>query len=904
MSITPNPDANYTPPMKGYSGQGAFRFWCQTVLPIVYDDSLSYYELLNKMVIYLNNTIADVAAMEDNVQALHDAYAELQSYVNHYFDELDVQSEINIKLDAMASSGELDALLEPFVTAQLPDVVDAQIDGVVAQQIDGSVAGQINDVVASQIAQPTATAVTAWLGTHVDPVGSAVIVDDTLTISGAAADSKTVGDEISDLKNTIDTLYYPLDLTSDDVVDGYYINAENGYAVSGSYYKCTDFISLKSAIPFSSLRSVVTFHDYVGCAFYDDNKTFISGIDATTIGADSTVTETIYVTIPENAVYFRATIWGESYSAPNDFNLGVSNVVEDTSGLKRALNNNASGFDTFELYGNFQHYGLNSNGTFKTDQKYRVSNNDPMTFDRDITVYVKSGFQWGYIPFTGTTAGTWSGWKTTPFTIPQGTKFEVQIARTSENQSEIANVPEFLAACTFDTPLKLELNEYSKALKFTPSGHNCTITSKTNEEDISRQGELYHADSITFSVNGNAYTGLSFDLLNPVVGNIITVKGTRNTGNNWAIRIVFYDSSNNAITNVNTAGTELSVAVPTGAKKMNVTLAGCWSTALTSGTNVTFTNVSIKYEQADGEGKNLYKGERIVLTNADTKLNKCDITLWKDFLGSQIAGLADYNLYLNEAMAIYNDYVFLFNGGGGGIVVDYSTKEIVSQFMTTPTEKNHQNSAQFTDIYYDAADDYPLLLISRCGNTDGVTSGYDECLVYRVTQSSSTFTFTLVNSISFDKRTYGTSWSVDNVTGTLYLASTLNGNWSVTTDNPINHWAFKMPSKSSIISGTPIILTDADVIAHVVTYFAVQQGDCANGNIVYMAAHELNGTPIKDAVIQAVDVFKGRIVSKIPLIITNEPEGVAVYDGKLYVTQKVGTDTSGTNPLKIYEISF
>ena len=50
MSITPNDPANFTPTMQGYTGQGSFRFWCQTVLPLVYDDSLSYYELLNKVV--------------------------------------------------------------------------------------------------------------------------------------------------------------------------------------------------------------------------------------------------------------------------------------------------------------------------------------------------------------------------------------------------------------------------------------------------------------------------------------------------------------------------------------------------------------------------------------------------------------------------------------------------------------------------------------------------------------------------------------------------------------------------------------------------------------------------------------------------------------------------------------
>lgn len=36
-----------------------FRFWCQKVLPLVYDNSLSYYEVLCKVVNYLNNIIED-----------------------------------------------------------------------------------------------------------------------------------------------------------------------------------------------------------------------------------------------------------------------------------------------------------------------------------------------------------------------------------------------------------------------------------------------------------------------------------------------------------------------------------------------------------------------------------------------------------------------------------------------------------------------------------------------------------------------------------------------------------------------------------------------------------------------------------------------------------------------------
>ena len=54
--------------------------------------------------------------------------------------------------------------------------------------------------------EQVASAVTDWLDTNVDPVGSAVVVDSTLSISGAAADAKMVGDEIAVLKDDIGVL--------------------------------------------------------------------------------------------------------------------------------------------------------------------------------------------------------------------------------------------------------------------------------------------------------------------------------------------------------------------------------------------------------------------------------------------------------------------------------------------------------------------------------------------------------------------------------------------------------------------------------------------------------------------------------------------------------------------------
>ena len=74
--------SNINPDLKPNVNLGKFRFWCQKVLPLVYDDSISYYEVLGKMVVYLNQVIDDINNDTDNILTLKDAFLELQQYVN------------------------------------------------------------------------------------------------------------------------------------------------------------------------------------------------------------------------------------------------------------------------------------------------------------------------------------------------------------------------------------------------------------------------------------------------------------------------------------------------------------------------------------------------------------------------------------------------------------------------------------------------------------------------------------------------------------------------------------------------------------------------------------------------------------------------------------------------------
>lgn len=92
-----------------------FKYWCQKVLPAVYDDSLSYYELLCKVVAQLNATIDAVNNNGDAVIELQNSFIELKNYVDNYFDSVDFQALVNNKLDEMAESGELTQIIVDYL---------------------------------------------------------------------------------------------------------------------------------------------------------------------------------------------------------------------------------------------------------------------------------------------------------------------------------------------------------------------------------------------------------------------------------------------------------------------------------------------------------------------------------------------------------------------------------------------------------------------------------------------------------------------------------------------------------------------------------------------------------------------------------------------------------------------
>lgn len=99
-------------------GLAPFKKFCMTIgeIPSSYLETMSYAEMLLWFCNYLKCTV--IPAINNNAEAvkeLQDLYVELKNYVDNYFTNLDVQEEINNKLDQMAEDGELTEIIAQYL---------------------------------------------------------------------------------------------------------------------------------------------------------------------------------------------------------------------------------------------------------------------------------------------------------------------------------------------------------------------------------------------------------------------------------------------------------------------------------------------------------------------------------------------------------------------------------------------------------------------------------------------------------------------------------------------------------------------------------------------------------------------------------------------------------------------
>ena len=94
-----------------------FKRWTIQNFPFIEEDfdAITNYQLLCKIVEYLNKVIENEKLLEQANNELIDAFNNLKDYVDNYFANLDVQDEIDNKLDEMAESGQLTDIIAQYL---------------------------------------------------------------------------------------------------------------------------------------------------------------------------------------------------------------------------------------------------------------------------------------------------------------------------------------------------------------------------------------------------------------------------------------------------------------------------------------------------------------------------------------------------------------------------------------------------------------------------------------------------------------------------------------------------------------------------------------------------------------------------------------------------------------------
>ena len=164
-------EANFFPDVPVYPEMGTFQPVYGKFDLTTYIQGASDYEIMAFLVGKYNACLEAYDKVTklstDTITAAH----QLQDWINTWFDNLDVQQELNNKIDSMVADGSFGELLH--------QTFDAQIN------------------------KQTTNAVTAWLVANVTPTGSAVVVDKSLSIEGAAADAKVTGDTLTELNDNL-----------------------------------------------------------------------------------------------------------------------------------------------------------------------------------------------------------------------------------------------------------------------------------------------------------------------------------------------------------------------------------------------------------------------------------------------------------------------------------------------------------------------------------------------------------------------------------------------------------------------------------------------------------------------------------------------------------------------------
>ena len=224
------------------------------IIPTSYKDSMSYYETLTWLCKFLEETV--IPTVNENgeaTQELQGLYAELNSYVANYFSTLDVQEEINNKLDQMVQDGTFEEALSQYFT-DLENHFDDKIDAFenqVNQELNsfnsrlgaiasGSPAGVYPTKQALQLANPDHSRIYV-----VNADGDWYYWDSTQNdwVAGGDYQASVLSEDVDELKYTVNKISQPIQATFNSsnlskIANAYIGLSTIGSGTEGGAYSC------------------------------------------------------------------------------------------------------------------------------------------------------------------------------------------------------------------------------------------------------------------------------------------------------------------------------------------------------------------------------------------------------------------------------------------------------------------------------------------------------------------------------------------------------------------------------------------------------------------------------------------------------------------------------------------
>ena len=343
MANKPTP-ADFSPTVPDFPVIGQYQPIYGKFDLTTYIQGASDYEIMSFLVQCYNATLKGYSDVTQLSKDTVTAYNQLQTWVNTWFAELDVQQEINNKLQSMYEAGTLATAIAqsntiPPAVAQYLNSADGtkNLSDVTAQKIEAMAASGALGTVINNTGTVQSTT-TNWLQQNVTPVGSAVVVDKTLSIKGAAADSKVCGDNIRNLIHDFssigvipyDTNNYSNNLVNDidyengktiplSALNGLNINNYKEKMISSSVAAISDVYKIANGTIIKHSYSSTAINDALVCITFDKNGDCIKSYTGLTFDSNemSTAAYALFIIYPKLSQEITYTFFNKEWITNN-----------------------------------------------------------------------------------------------------------------------------------------------------------------------------------------------------------------------------------------------------------------------------------------------------------------------------------------------------------------------------------------------------------------------------------------------------------------------------------------------------------------------------------------------------------------------------------------------------------